>query len=167
MKKMTTVGLGEMAICDDPDGELACLGLGSCVAVCAYDERRHLGALLHVVLPKGGQAAGAAALMRYADTAVPAMASQLAARAVRLSEMKVVLCGGAAIFPPFQGVMDIGNRNIEAVHNELQRLRVPVVKEELGGSESRTIILDVRTGSVRLRTVRTGEFEWIVLKQHR
>lgn len=166
MKKMTTVGLGELAISDDLETDLACLGLGSCVAVCAYDSARHLGALLHVVLPRGGQDAGNAA-MRYADTAVPALASQLAVRGIRFSEMRVVLCGGAAIFPPFQGIMDIGNRNIEAVHHELRRLRVPVVKEEVGGSESRTIILDIRTGSVRLRTVRTGEFEWISLKQHR
>jgi chemotaxis protein CheD len=166
MKTMTTVGLGGLVISADPATELACLGLGSCIAVCAYDPRRHIGAMAHIVLPAGGAGTGEHEA-RYADTALPALASQLSRYYLRLSEMRIVLCGGASIFPPLKNIMDIGQRNVTAVREGLTRLQARAQLEEVGGGESRTIILDVASGKVRLRTVKTGEFEWVCLGNQR
>jgi chemotaxis protein CheD len=53
--------------------------------------------------------------------------------------------------------MDIGKRNYEAVKMHLQKTKLPIVREDVGGTESRTIILNVKDGILRLRTVRTGD----------
>ena len=46
------VGLGEVKISEDPESVLACVGLGSCVAISAFDPVAKVGGMAHVVLPK-------------------------------------------------------------------------------------------------------------------
>ncbi|MHB9130779.1 MAG: chemotaxis protein CheD [Armatimonadota bacterium] len=157
MSKSVCVGMGELAISSDPETELICLGLGSCIAVCAYHKRRKWGLMAHVVLPSSS-GRDQTAKAKYADSAIPLIAEEIARAGYIREEIQVVLCGGAAIFPSLQGVMDIGQRNITAVKAELQRARLRVVKEEVGGRESRTLTLEIASGNVRLRTVRTGEY---------
>ena len=45
------VGLGDVKISDDPESVLACLGLGSCVAVSVFDPVAKIWGMAHVVLP--------------------------------------------------------------------------------------------------------------------
>ena len=55
---MIMVGLGEVKASKDPDAVLACLGLGSCIAVAVYDPKAKVGGMAHVVLPKSRGKAG-------------------------------------------------------------------------------------------------------------
>jgi chemotaxis protein CheD len=156
MGKTISVGMGEIQVSNDREVELVTLGLGSCIAICAYDARRGVGAMVHVVLPAAanGQAVPPA---KYADSAVPLLIDELRRRGVRPADVRIALGGGAAIFPPLSELMDIGKRNLVAVHDQLERAGLRVVKEDTGGRESRTITLNIASGTVRMRTVRQGE----------
>ena len=70
------VGLGEVKISKDPETVLACLGLGSCVAITVFDPVAKIGGMAHVVLPesrgRSGEKAG-----RYADVAIPQLLEKL------------------------------------------------------------------------------------------
>ncbi len=55
-EEMVVVGLGEMQVSNDPNMALACLGLGSCIGISAYDPVARVGAMVHVVLPHGNVA---------------------------------------------------------------------------------------------------------------
>ncbi|HEX2948520.1 MAG TPA: chemotaxis protein CheD [Armatimonadota bacterium] len=156
MRKTISIGMGEMVVTSDPDAALICLGLGSCIAICAYDPRRNVGAMVHVVLP-APSTGNATPPAKYASTAVPLLVEKLTRAGVRKADARIILCGGAAIFAALSGIMDIGQRNIAAVHEGLQQAGLKVIKEDVGGKESRTVTLDVATGIVKLRTVRTGE----------
>ncbi|MHB0938358.1 MAG: chemotaxis protein CheD [Armatimonadota bacterium] len=145
-----------MAATTDRDTELQCLGLGSCIAVCMYEKRLRWGLMVHVVLPSTNKKDGALP-GKYADTAIPLILSEMKRAGVRSEQARVVLCGGAAIFPSLEGIMDIGQRNLAAVRDGLKAHGLRVVREEVGGRESRTLSLHVGTGQVRMRTVRTGE----------
>lgn len=155
-KAMIAVGMGDLVVSADPSVELMCLGLGSCIAVCAYDAGRKIGAMVHVVLPSA-QRREALPPGKYAHTAVPALMQELHAAGARLPDISIVLCGGAAIFSPVGEGMDIGRRNLLAVREALSTVPVRIVREEVGGRESRTLGLAIATGTVRLRTVRQGE----------
>lgn len=157
MSKCVCIGMGEISVTSDPEVELTCLGLGSCIAICTYDARRHIGGMVHVVLPTSPARDGAVPA-KYADTAIPLLVEQLAKNGSRPADVRVVLCGGAAIFAALSGAMDIGQRNLLAVRAGLQQIGMKIIKEDVGGRNSRTVTLSVSTGQVRLRTVQTGEF---------
>lgn len=156
------VGMGEIATATDMDAELLCLGLGSCIAVCVYEKRKHFGLMGHIVLPTA-QKPDVTLPGKYADTAIPLIVKELQRVGIRTEQTRVVLCGGAAIFPSLEGIMDIGQRNLTAVRAGLQQHGFRIVKEEVGGRISRTLTLRVGTGQVRLRTVNTGEQDLVNL----
>ncbi len=162
MLRTVSVGMGEVIVSRDPGVELVCLGLGSCIAVCLYEPRQRLAAMAHVVLPTCGgfhsERPG-----KYADTAIPHLLREVRKNSADPMHSRVVLCGGAAIFPPINALVDIGRRNLVAVKGALRESGVAIVKQEVGGRESRTVRLSVETGQVRLRTVRTGEYPLVRL----
>ena len=93
-KTTILVGLGEVKISKDPETALACLGLGSWVAITAFDPVANIGGMAHVVLPasrgRSGEKAG-----RYADIAVPQLLETLRKRGAVDSRMVINLVGGA------------------------------------------------------------------------
>lgn len=150
------VGMGEIAISVEPQVDLVCLGLGSCIAICAYAPRLRVAAMVHVMLPSA-QGRGGTPPAKYADSAVPLLESEMRRSGVFGHEVQIALVGGATIFPPASTVADIGHRNLLAVREQLKRTRFRIIREDVGGRESRTVTLHVATGEVWVRTVRTGE----------
>ena len=70
------VGMAEMHVRRYPCGPLACLGLGSCIALCAYDPVHKVGGIVHIVLPSSEKKSGIVPT-KYADTAVPALLEEM------------------------------------------------------------------------------------------
>lgn len=52
--------------------------------------------------------------------------------------------------------MRIGPRNVEAVKLILEKLKIPIVYEDVGGSSGRTIEFDPMTSLLEIRTVNKG-----------
>jgi len=50
-----TLGLGQMSAAKGSGTVLTCLGIGSCVALCAYDPASEVGGMVHMVLPRSGE----------------------------------------------------------------------------------------------------------------
>ncbi len=154
--QMRFVGMGELVVSRDAKVQLACVGLGSCVAICAFDPQTRVGGMVHVVLPVA-PAQHDGTIARYADTAVPALVTALRRAGARASNVRVALCGGAEIFTRALLSTRIGARNVEAVRRALAEVRLPIVGEEVGGEEGRTVLLHLATGAVHVRSVRRGE----------
>jgi chemotaxis protein CheD len=136
------VRIGEVKASADPAESLVAIGLGSCLGVCITDRSLGAMAVAHVFLPasEGRQLEGVAR-GRFADTAVPAMLELLAALgATRATRLSAVLVGGARLFTLNGGAgMDVGERNIEAVHGVLREHGIRVVGELTGGTRGRTL----------------------------
>ena len=57
------------------------------------------------------------------------------------------IAGGAKMFEIKGGSLsNIGQRNIESVHNTLKREGVKLLQEDVGGTVARTLLFDVGTG---------------------
>lgn len=154
----TVVGLGELKYANKPGQELSCLGLGSCVAISAWDRTTKQGAMAHVVLPEC--TAGRQPTPKFADVAVPEMFAALRAKGAIPTRLEIKLVGGAHMSPavgPGMPVMRIGDRNIEAVKAQLKKLGLRARAEDLGGSNGRTVRLDVETGRVTVVTAGTDK----------
>jgi chemotaxis protein CheD len=140
------------------DGRLVTIGLGSCVAIALYDVQQRVAGLAHVLLPDPSVARDTSNPARFASTAVPALLAEMRALGAR-GPLAGKLAGGAALFGNLlgSGGAQMGARNVAAARAALASLRIPVVAEETGGTEGRSVSLDVTSGVLTVRSVRGGE----------
>jgi chemotaxis protein CheD len=138
--------------------------LGSCVGVVLYDRVAKLGGLGHIVLPESHGVTDQPG--KYADTAIPAMISELDRRlgGIVRSRLCAKLAGGASMFPlssvdPVASALNIGSRNCEAIERILAELRIPILARDLGGSSGRRLTLDTTSGSVMIKVPGGSDYE--------
>jgi chemotaxis protein CheD len=157
------VGVGDFRIARAPSRFLATYGLGSCVAVVFYDWRSQAGALLHVMMPDSSVAPEKALTQPFAcvDTAVPRMFEEVAKAGISPKRTRCCVVGGAAMIAS-PAHFEIGKRNVLALKKALWREGVFINREEVGGNESRSVRLDLRTGAVTMR--KGGALETVLMQ---
>jgi len=158
------VGMAELAIASTP-AKITTIGLGSCVGVVFYDKSKSLGAMAHIMLPsstlsKKGEPENKA---KYADSAVSDLFSQMLSKGSRRTSIVAKIFGGANMFSLIvrsNKLMNMGDRNVAAVREELDKIGIKIVAEEVGGNVGRTITLDTTDGKVYLRTIKGERREY-------
>lgn len=155
--KTVVVGVGDCRVSAEPV-EIVTYALGSCIAVVIWDPVARVGGLLHFMLPESSvdrDTQGRSNPYRYADTGTPLLfraAYELGADKRRLL---VRLAGGANVVDG-GGVFNIGRRNYAAVRKILWKAGVLVHGEDVGGSVSRTVRLEVASGRCTVSTPAGG-----------
>ena len=142
-----TVGIAEMAVSDEPQATIVTHALGSCIAVVLWDPTLRVGALLHYLLPSSkGARPGERPDTAFADTGVPLLFEAMYKKGCRKENIDVFVVGGASMGPkPVADVFDIGARNVTALRKMLFRNSVMIKAEEVGGSISRTVTIQIGT----------------------
>ncbi|WP_102028240.1 chemotaxis protein CheD [Salirhabdus sp. Marseille-P4669] len=155
------VGIADLNVVQAPQ-KIRTSGLGSCVGVVIFDVSMKIAGLAHVMLPDSNMFRGEQLnRAKYADTAVPDLVEAVLQLGGRKYALKAKMAGGAQMFQFTSGndMMRIGNRNIEEVKNQLDLLHIPIVAEDVGGQNGRTIEFDPSTGLLHIRTVNQGTKE--------
>ena len=148
------VGISEFVVRGKESTEtLKSYGLGSCLAIALFDPDSGIGGLAHVMLPDGDAADGADTQPgKYADTAIRAMLRRMVEQGAAYTSVEAKIAGGSDMFE-FESFGDgVGNRNVAAAREELEKLGVPIVAEDVGGQRGRTVEFDVGTGTLQIRT---------------
>jgi chemotaxis protein CheD len=148
------VGISEFVVKGrESEDTLKSYGLGSCLAIVLYDPDSEIGGLAHVMLPDGDAADGADTQPgKYADTAIRAMLRRMVEKGAAYTSVEAKIAGGSDMFE-FESFGDgVGNRNVDAAKEELEKLGVPIVGEDVGGKRGRTVEFDVSTGILNIRT---------------
>ena len=163
-EQKVVVGVGDLAVSNNQGVVIATYSLGSCIGVTIYDPVMRVGGLLHLMLPESSINTAKAAQQpaMFADTGVPALFR--AAYEMRADKHRVVICvaGGAQMMDQ-AGVFNIGKRNYNAVAGLLNQHGLKIQATQVGGMVSRTVMLNVRTGEVRLKI--SGQSEDLVLSK--
>lgn len=151
---LVAVRIGELRVLRG-HGVLAAIGLGSCVGVALYDPVSRVAGLAHIFLPSSHNGRPAPdAPARYADTGVPALVEAMVAAGARTGRLWAKVAGGAQLFlRGDHSTLEVGRRNVEAVHRALAALGIPVVGEDVGGSRGRTMRFFADTGRVLVTTL--------------
>jgi len=151
------VGIADLNVAFSPD-KLITVGLGSCVGIALYDKAIGFGGLAHIMLPDSTQFNKITNMIKFADLAIPILVEDMIKKGARLRNMSAKIAGGASMFnfSDKSIVMDIGNRNGIAVKNALKILSIPIIGEDLGGNKGRTLIFDIGSGILSIRTVGLG-----------
>ncbi len=139
------IGIADMKMAKG-SGVLITYALGSCIGICLHDPLIKLGAMIHIMLPLNMET-GRKNTMKYADTGIRETLKQMEARGASRARITAKLAGGAKMFEVSGGSLgNIGQRNIESVHLNLNREGIRILKEDVGGSVARTLLFDVSTG---------------------
>jgi chemotaxis protein CheD len=154
------VGIGDCKVSNDPEDILITHALGSCIAVMIHDPVAKVAGLLHYMLPESILDPAKAKLkpFMFADTGIPELFHSTYALGGVKSRLIVMAAGGAQMLDP-NGTFNIGKKNQLAMRKIFWKAGVLVRKEEIGGTASRTVRIEVGTGKVLLRTAGAGEQE--------
>jgi chemotaxis protein CheD len=152
------VRVGELHVAQG-SGSLVTIGLGSCVGVALYDEPARIGGLAHVMLPDVTRGRAEVPPARFASYAITTLIEMMSASGANRERIRARLVGGASMFEAIMthDVKGLGLRNIESCRAVLERERIPIDGEEVGGTYGRSVFFDVSTGRLRVSTVLRGD----------
>ncbi len=149
------VGVADMKVSADPSDQLLTYALGSCLGITVYDPVAKVGGLLHVMLPLSTIDPVRAAENPYmfVDTGVPRLFRACYEAGAQKQRVEVKVVGGACTGGwEEDDYFQIGRRNVVVLRKLLRRNGVVLAAEDVGGTVSRTVELDIGTGQVTVRT---------------
>jgi len=151
------VGIAELKVSFSPS-VIITIGLGSCIGITIFDRFKGIGGLSHIMLPDSTLFATVNNPLKFADLAVPILVDNMVKSGASRNTLIAKIAGGASMFKfsDKSMIMDVGNRNIAAVKNILNKLAIPIISEDTGGNKGRTLILDTTTGVLQIKTVGVG-----------
>jgi chemotaxis protein CheD len=152
------VGISDCQTSKDRNSSLVTYALGSCVGVGVFDPASSVGGMLHILLPESSLDADKAAKnpCMFADTGVVQLLSRCLQLGATKSRLRVWLAGGSAVMD-VRGVFNIGKRNQLAVRKALWKAGLLTLNEDMGGQGSRTVRLDLSTGTFWVRAAGTDQ----------
>lgn len=152
------VGIAELKVGKAPQ-KITTIGLGSCVGVTLYDPSSKIGGMVHIMLPNSKEIKNNDNAAKFADTGVPKLVQEVLKKGANKNHLVAKIAGGAQMFNLATGnnALRIGDRNIIAVKDVLRNLNIPIKANDTGQNYGRTIILDLETGGVLVRTIGKGE----------
>ncbi len=153
------VDIADFKVAAGPQDTLVTYSLGSCIGVTIWDSEVRVGGMIHFMLPDSSlsPAKAKANPPMFADTGIPLLfraAYQLGASKKRL----IVKCAGGSQLLDDKGTFSIGKRNYVMLRKIFWKNGILIDAEDVGGSISRTMRLEIGTGRVTLKT-RNGEVE--------
>lgn len=156
---MTAVNCSQMRISANPVETLVSFSIGSGMGVTVHDPVSGIGGILNFMLPDSGRANGvnpARVPFMFADTGIPAFLEELYAQGVRVDRLKVVVAGGAHILDQTDA-FNIGQKNLTALKASLDAFKLNIYHENTGGTNSRTLSLEIASGCSSIKIFGEGE----------
>lgn len=138
-------------------GLLTCVGLRSGACLCLFDPQSRVGGMVHITDADCGDL-NPSRPGKYVSSGVNALIAAMERTGAHRRRLVAVIAGGAEVSVNDGAddiiVIDLGI--CQAVRQELDNLSIPLVGQDFGGEEDRSVILDVFGGEVTVRT-RSGD----------
>ena len=153
MSEIIKVGMADLKTCVSPDG-VTTLGLGSCVGIAIRDPVTKIGGLAHIMLPDSTTIRNSSQ-----NIGIDELVRQMEKLGAKKARMVAKIAGGATMFT-FQGkndMMQVGDRNVEAVKKKLKEISIPILAQDTGKNYGRTVTFYPETGEFHIRAVGKSE----------
>jgi len=130
--------------------------LGSCVAVCLYDETLRIGGMNHFLLPnKASSSKDDTDIILNGDYSMEVLVNGLLNKGAKKARLVAKAFGGGTIVSSIR--MAIGERNAEFAKEWLHREGIPLVASDFNGPWSRKIVFVPKTGDAFCRRIPTTQ----------
>ncbi|MHC1630025.1 MAG: chemotaxis protein CheD [Methanoculleaceae archaeon] len=141
------IGIGEYRV---GTMTMVAMGLGSCIALIIHDRREKRGGMAHVMLPESRPDPDRPG--KFADTAVAVLLEELEKMGSKRHNLDARIIGGAQMFKT-SDMLNIGERNAEAVRQHLEERGIAITVCETGGKKGRSVAYYPQNGgTIRVRT---------------
>lgn len=124
--------------------------LGSCVAVCVWDQTTGLGGMNHYLLPD--QVTNGLGTPRFGNIAIRTLVDQLERLKVSAERLRAKVFGGAQVMgiggPSATG---LGARNVELARVMLDVLGIRIDAMDVGGNAGRKVVFRTSDGAAWVR----------------
>lgn len=138
--------------------------LGSCVAACIWDEQRGIGGMNHFLLPEGGDIdpahSGWAKAARYGNHAMELLINRVLESGARRENLVAKVFGGGAVVASVSNL--VGERNAEFVRRYLVVEDIPILAEDLGGSQPRQVYFFPASGEAFVKKLKSADSQLIL-----
>lgn len=133
--------------------------LGNCVSVTIYDRENRFGGMNHFIFP--GTKDRRLATPQFGNVAVTALCRMMLDLGASTHSLEAQIMGGAT----HMDVEDrrLGLKNVEVARKVLDRFRIPVVSEDVGGNRGRKIMYHTGTNETVIYKVdKIRENDWFL-----
>ena len=150
--KTTIVGISELRVSNQPHELLITYSLGSCLGVLIYDPVNTVAGLLHAMLPLSKIDTDKAKNnpCMFVDTGVPQLFREAYALGAEKKHIIVKAVGCSSLLDE-SGFFKIGERNYTVLRKILWKNNILIEKNDVGGNFSRTVSIEVASGSVCMK----------------
>lgn len=157
IQEQIKVGIADLKVAKAPQ-VIATSGLGSCVGLVLYDEWAKAAGLVHIMLPDSTMTRQEEFKRgKFADTGIETLIERLKDEGCQMYQLKAKMAGGAQMFKSTSSnKMNIGLKNTEAIIHKLKQLDIPIIAQDVGGHNGRSIEFSIETFEMKVRTVYQG-----------
>jgi len=145
MRNIITVQIGEIRAARG-NAILETSGIGSCIALAAYDPPRKAGALAHIMLPGRCLQKRMDQKNRYAEDAIDGILEIMSDFGTNHNSLVIALAGGANVLQKTDDT--ICTNNIDSILKYLAQQGLSVTAHSLGGGDRRSLSLDLDKGQI-------------------
>lgn len=137
------------------DATIVSWGLGSCVALMLIDRNAGIAGMAHVLLPSPSLSRDTSHPAKFPQTGIPVLLERIDRLGGNRARCVAKLVGGSTMFAALltPGTVHMGERNVLACRAALRDLGIPIVAEDVGGEQGRSVWLEPATGRVVVRSV--------------
>lgn len=129
--------------------------LGSCVAVCIWDEQKKYGGMNHYIYPK---TEGNARNAQYGDASIPHLIRLMKNFGSKQESLVAHVIGGAQN-PLLHS--NIGLNNVEVALGILEKANIPIINVDTGGALGRKLSFNTATGEILIyKCMKLREGDW-------
>jgi chemotaxis protein CheD len=157
----TRVGVAALEILQSERGVIITHALGSCIGITVFDRNAGVGGLLHYMLPKpvAESTESTKPPAMFATRGIPLLFRTAYDFGAKKNSL-VVCAAGAAGFLNDEAGFQIGKRNRTMMRKLFWKNNIVLAAEDTGGSEARTMSLDLSTGTVTIRSKNQERVLW-------
>lgn len=151
MKKV--VGVSDLKVSDNINDTIITHALGSCLGITAFDPVAKVGGMVHVMLPLSKADPQKAQLKpaMYVDTGFSLLLKALFDLGAQKRNLEINVAGGASMKQNAgEDYFKIGQRNFTTFRKLLWKNGFIIANQQVGGSISRTMTLDLADGLVTI-----------------
>ena len=155
-----TVGVADMKVSAKRGDLIITHALGSCLGVVVHDSMACVGGMLHVMLPLStiDPAKAERSPFMFVDTGFPRLLIECFKAGATKQRLEIRVAGGAnSHINEEEDFFQIGKRNLVILRKILWKNGLLLESYDVGGSNSRTMSLEIGTGKVTIKS--SGEMK--------
>lgn len=129
--------------------------LGSCIAVCLFDNIQCISGMNHYLVPlwngNGLQSP------KYGNISIPRLIESMVNVGCDVKNMEAKIFGGGNVIDVTHVDLMIGRKNILIAKEILREYAIPIVAQDVGGERGRRIMMRSDTGKIFLKYINMNE----------